>query len=241
MIDFHTHILHNIDDGSHNVEESIEMLRMSFAQGIDTVVLTPHFRRGEHRIDSWLEERDLRFEQIRESLTEEDRAMIPRMVMGAEIEFKPDMDRWDYLDQLTIRGTRYLLTEMPFTPWTRANLTVIDNIVRNTDLIPIIPHIDRYFHTFTRTDYIEHFYNMPVLIQMNAIYINGIHNDRFFLPLFHDRKIQLLGSDCHSAEWRQPDLGRAIGRLRSMGLQDVLDEIDAKGREILKDAIYSNI
>ena len=40
MIDFHTHILPNIDDGSHNVQESITMLKQSFAQGIDTVVLT---------------------------------------------------------------------------------------------------------------------------------------------------------------------------------------------------------
>ena len=46
MIDFHTHILPNIDDGSHNVQESITMLKQSFAQGIDTVVLTSHFRRG---------------------------------------------------------------------------------------------------------------------------------------------------------------------------------------------------
>lgn len=73
MIDFHTHILHNIDDGSHNVEESITMLKQSYAQGIDTVVLTSHFRLGEHKIGSYLKERQDRFDEIRDRLTEEDK------------------------------------------------------------------------------------------------------------------------------------------------------------------------
>ena len=41
MIDFHSHVLHDIDDGSHSVEESIEMMKMSYRQGIDTMVFTP--------------------------------------------------------------------------------------------------------------------------------------------------------------------------------------------------------
>ncbi|MGI6206471.1 MAG: CpsB/CapC family capsule biosynthesis tyrosine phosphatase [Anaerovoracaceae bacterium] len=241
MIDFHTHILHHIDDGSHNVEESIAMLKMSYAQGIDTVVLSSHFRRGENSIVPWLEERRLRFEQIRESLTEEDKKLIPRMVMGAEIEFMPDMNRWDYLDKLTINGTKYIMTEMPFTPWTESNVKVIDDIALNTPFTPVIPHIDRYFHTFTPTKYIEHFYNMPVVIQMNAIYINGVHNVQFYKPLFESGKIQILGSDCHSAEWRQPDLGPAISRLREVCSDEIVDRIDAYGRNMMKDAVYEEV
>lgn len=37
MVDFHSHVLHNIDDGSHNVEESITMMKMSYSQGVDTM------------------------------------------------------------------------------------------------------------------------------------------------------------------------------------------------------------
>ena len=42
-IDFHTHILPGVDDGSHSIEESLELLRISGKQGIEEVVLTPHF------------------------------------------------------------------------------------------------------------------------------------------------------------------------------------------------------
>ena len=42
-VDFHSHILPGIDDGSKSVEESLAMLRMAGEQGIECVVATPHF------------------------------------------------------------------------------------------------------------------------------------------------------------------------------------------------------
>ena len=43
MIDIHTHILPQIDDGSSSIEETIKMLNMLVEQDVDTVVATPHF------------------------------------------------------------------------------------------------------------------------------------------------------------------------------------------------------
>lgn len=43
MIDIHCHILHNIDDGPPSLEKSIEMLQTAQADGIDTIIATPHF------------------------------------------------------------------------------------------------------------------------------------------------------------------------------------------------------
>ena len=43
MVDFHTHILPKMDDGSRSSEESVAMLRMLAEQGIKRVVLTPHY------------------------------------------------------------------------------------------------------------------------------------------------------------------------------------------------------
>lgn len=242
MIDFHTHILHFIDDGSHNVEESIKMLQMSYEQGIDTVVLTSHFHRGEDQIEPWLEERQLRFEQLRDYMTAEEKKRIPKMILGAEVEFMPDMNQWDYLDKLTINGTNYIMTEMPFMPWTGANVKVIDDIALNSPFTPIIPHIDRYMHTFTPEKYIRHFLNMPeVIVQMNSIYINDANNIQYFKPMFEKNQVRILGSDCHSPEWRQPDLGTAIENLKQIFSQELVDKIDAFGREMLKDAIYQEV
>ena len=238
MIDFHTHILHRIDDGSRNLEESVTMLKMCFLDGIDIVVLTPHFRPGEYGIDEFIRQRQKRVDDIRARLTDEERLIIPKFVLGAEIEFVPGMNKWSFLDRLAIQGTGYMLTEMPFIPWSDSVVKTIDDIALNTPFTPILPHIDRYFYNFTPRKYIEHYYKMPeVLIQMNAIFINSQSNIQFFKPLFESGKIDLIGSDCHSCEWRQPDLGSAIKVLRETCGQELLDRIDRLGREILKGAV----
>ena len=46
MIDIHTHLLFGVDDGPKTPEESVEMLKSAKAQGIDAMILTPHYRHG---------------------------------------------------------------------------------------------------------------------------------------------------------------------------------------------------
>ena len=51
VIDFHSHILPGIDDGSRNVETSIGMLRMCREHGVDIMVATPHFYADSNRVE----------------------------------------------------------------------------------------------------------------------------------------------------------------------------------------------
>ncbi|MBR5228532.1 MAG: hypothetical protein IKV96_01705 [Firmicutes bacterium] len=242
MIDFHTHIIPDIDDGSHTVDESIEMLKMCYAQGMDTVILSSHFRLGEHRIKSYLKDRQNRLDMIRDALTDEERKIIPKIILGCEIEYHSSINSWDYLGELAIKGTNYVMTEMPFIPWSKEVVNNIDKIALNTQFTPILPHIDRYFHTFTKESYIRHYFDMPeVLLQMNAIYINNYNNIQFYKPLFDNGIIDIIGSDCHGTEWRPPDLGRSVKMLREVCGQELVDRIDRTGREIIKNAIYEEM
>ena len=43
MIDFHSHILPKIDDGSKSSDESIEILLAERQQGVSDIIATPHF------------------------------------------------------------------------------------------------------------------------------------------------------------------------------------------------------
>ena len=54
VIDFHSHVLPGIDDGSRNSEESLGMLQLSASQGIDVMAATSHFYATEERISSFL-------------------------------------------------------------------------------------------------------------------------------------------------------------------------------------------
>ena len=44
MIDFHNHILPDLDDGAKSLEVSLSMLRSAHVQGITDVVNTVHFQ-----------------------------------------------------------------------------------------------------------------------------------------------------------------------------------------------------
>ena len=50
VIDFHTHILPGIDDGSSDLQMSMAMLNEERHQGVDVVVLTPHFLGVRNRL-----------------------------------------------------------------------------------------------------------------------------------------------------------------------------------------------
>ena len=42
MIDLHSHILPEIDDGAHSLRDSLEMARMAVDSGVTAMVATPH-------------------------------------------------------------------------------------------------------------------------------------------------------------------------------------------------------
>lgn len=46
MIDLHVHILPGIDDGPKDLSESLRMCRLAYADGIHTLVATPHLNPG---------------------------------------------------------------------------------------------------------------------------------------------------------------------------------------------------
>ena len=47
MFDVHSHILPAIDDGSSGMEESLEMLKIAYSEGIRTMIATPHNMPGK--------------------------------------------------------------------------------------------------------------------------------------------------------------------------------------------------
>ena len=67
MIDIHSHLLFNVDDGSRSIEESIELLKKMKNVGFDNVIITPHFiSNTEYSSSNSLKLR--RLEEIREEL-----------------------------------------------------------------------------------------------------------------------------------------------------------------------------
>ena len=115
MIDIHSHILPEIDDGSKNVHMSLEMLKESYNQGVDTVVATPHFYIKENTIDVFLEKRNNAYNKLMDFVKGQEN--IPDIYLGAEVYFFNGISKMENIEKLTINNSKYLLLEMPFNKW----------------------------------------------------------------------------------------------------------------------------
>lgn len=140
MIDFHTHILPDMDDGSRSVSESISMLRLEGRQGVHAVVATPHFYAEENTPESFLKKRERAWQQLQPYLWPE----LPSVIPGAEVQYFEGICRVEAIGKLKISGTDLLLLEMPFRKWSDRVLEDVLQLGSDPDTTVILAHIDRY-------------------------------------------------------------------------------------------------
>lgn len=217
MIDIHTHILPGMDDGSKDAEMSLAMLQMERDQGIDAVVLTPHFYRDRERIEHFLDRRQAAMERLNArlmELPEEERAALPRLTLGAEVAWRPNLEDWPELDRMCMGRSKYLLLELPFSPWNGQMIDQIYNLMGRTGITPIIAHIERYIKD-QRKDLVAEVLALDVPVQVSSAPLLRPFARGQILKLLQEGKAQFLASDCHNITTRQPNLGPGLKVARS--------------------------
>lgn len=230
MIDFHTHILPGVDDGSESVDVSLRMLEKQWEQGICKVVLTPHFYPGRDKPETFLQRRQEAFERLKQALT--GRTDIPELILAAEVGFYPGMSHSDLLKKMTIADTPYILVEMPETAWTSSTYRELENLYRLQGLIPVIAHVERYLHPLWPCRVIKQLEQLPVLVQANGTFFTEFRTRALAMRLLKRDVIDLLGSDCHGIAYRPPCLKQACDRIaRTLG-KEMVDRLVQNGQEI---------
>lgn len=208
IVDFHSHILPSVDDGSADVEESLAMLRLEAEQGICRIVATPHFYARHDTPERFLSRRARAYEILQEKLTNLQDTL--QIYLGAEVYYFPGMSDSDVLSELTIAGTRYILLEMPHAPWTDSMYREIEGIYVKRGLMPIIAHVDRYISPFRTHRIPDRLAELPVLVQANAEFFLQRSTSKMAIRMLKDDQIHLIGSDCHNISSRAPNLAPAI-------------------------------
>lgn len=232
-IDFHTHILPGIDDGSSSVEESIQLLTMEKAQGVERVVLTPHFYPQDDRPERFLQRRQNAFENLMESI--DDTMAIPQLILGAEVYYFNGISQWDGLKKMCIGDTKYILLEMPIGKWTDRMYDEIEDIYRLQGLIPIIAHLDRYINIFNAKSILSHLDGMNIVIQANGSFFTDKKSAKLALKLLQNNVINILGSDCHNIDSRKPNLLQAEEIILQKLGQEYIDYVNKTGEDILSE------
>ena len=109
MIDFHTHILPGIDDGAKDVSVSAAMLEMEKEQGVNEIVLTPHYYGKFYSPRDFVRRRAAAYEKLLAVAAGEF-----FFTLGAEIHFSDTLSVNAECRKLAIGDTRYALVELPF-------------------------------------------------------------------------------------------------------------------------------
>lgn len=234
FIDFHTHVLPGIDDGSASVKESIEILKAEAAQGITHVVATPHFYANHDSPENFLEKRAKAMEILSEELKKYPE--LPKISLGAEVYFFHGISDCEALPLLTIDNKRFILIEMPTPPWTESMYSELEAIYRKHGLMPIMAHMDRYIMPFSTHGIPEKFAELPVLVQANASFFQrGGLTSAMAIKLLKKDKIQLLGTDCHNMTSRTPNLEKTIQIIEKKLGKDTIDRINKYGKMVFEE------
>lgn len=207
IVDFHSHILPGIDDGSKSLEQSIAMLKKEAEQGITHVVATPHFYPRHDSPERFLKRRYEAEMRLREAM--EKHPGLPELTVGAEVYFFPGISESDGVSQLTIGGKGSILIEMPMDPWTDRMYRELEDLALRRGLTPVVAHVDRYISPLRTHGIPKRLEQLPVLVQANAEFFLNRFTAPMALRMLKHGQIHLLGSDCHNLTSRAPNLGAA--------------------------------
>lgn len=199
MIDMHTHILPNIDDGSKNIEESIEMLKEAQEAGFTGLVSTSHFIEESYNTTS--KEREELINNINNKLILENINI--KIYNGAEAYISNNLNELINNSILpTINGSRYLLMELPM----NSEIIYLDEIIgslKQNGIIPIIAHPERYSYVQKNPIMLAKLIEQGVLFQANYGSIIGKYGkqaEKTIKKLLKSNMIHFLGTDAHRSK-----------------------------------------
>ena len=231
MIDFHTHILPGIDDGSRDIDMTEKMLHMERSMGVSHIYATPHFYAHRRSIESFLERRNRALEKTKEVLARE--PGLPQITAGAEVYYFTGIGRAKQLEDLCMEGTDILLLELPFAQWHSDIAEDVRELIDRRGLRIILAHLERY-EQFQKNRHVwDQLLDMPLTIQLNCEDIinagsifrrNHMHRTSMELLSRYDNVI--IGSDCHNLTGRKPNLADARGTLEKRCGAERLAQID---------------
>ncbi len=229
MIDWHSHILPAMDDGSRNVEESVSLIKKEMEQGVSRVVLTPHFYANDESLELFLERRSKAYASLKGVLAEDS----PEILLGAEVRYYRGISRMERLKDLRIEGSKLLLLEMPVARWTEIMIRELIEMSAVSGIKIILAHVERYLR-LQKKEVWERLYRSGILMQVNAGFFNSLASRRKAISLLREGKIQLVGSDCHNLSSRPSQIGKAFDIIKNKIGDDFLRQMNEYGESMLE-------
>ena len=214
MIDFHNHILPNVDDGSKSLEMSLNMLREAERQGITDVINTVHFQHPK------VEGMDISFERITQAIENLQKSAIENNINvkihnGAEVFYLPNLVEISENPLTTIGNGKYMLIEFPTHILPQGFEDEFYRLQLN-GITPIVAHPERYNAIQNDCTIIDSWIERGYVIQVDAGSLLGQFGKvclETAESLLKSSSIHLIGSDAHNDSKRNFCLGNLFERM----------------------------
>lgn len=196
MIDFHSHIIPNIDDGSRSVEETAQLLEEASRVGFDAIISTSHYI--EDGFEANVAIRQTWIDAISKIL--EERKINLKIYLGSEVYITDNIIQ--LLDENvipTINGSDYVLFEYPLNAKPMDMYKAVYDM-QGKGYKPILAHPERYKFIQEDPDIIYDLIQKGVLMQSNYASIIGYYGEEaevLVKKLLENNMVHFFGSDVH--------------------------------------------
>jgi protein-tyrosine phosphatase len=256
MIDLHVHILPGMDDGAQTLDESVQMCRMSYQDGVRTIVATPHALNGVYQNDRLGVLRQI--DVLRSVLARaggcnggskpisggqggisESEGIPLRILPGADVHFCEQIFEQLQTGKITTladRG-RHLFIEFPFHEIPcRAEEALFQLLTRG--ITPIVSHPERNQGIARRPRRYWEMIRMGCLGQVTAMSLTGGFGGEIRKvadTLLKLRLLHFIASDAHSVQSRPPILSEGVRAAeRIVGRREAWNMVTEYPRAVLE-------
>ncbi|OHB60362.1 MAG: hypothetical protein A2167_00395 [Planctomycetes bacterium RBG_13_46_10] len=208
--DIHCHCLPGLDDGPSTMKEALALCRMLAAEGIATIVATPH-QLG--RFESFNEAATVReaVNNLNESL--KNNAIPVEVVPGGEVRVDERICKLLESDRiLTLAdGGKYLLLELPYQVFIDIEPLLIE--LASMDIQSIISHAERILPTAAQSNLLLHWLDQSAHFQITASSLLGDFGpeaQRAAWDFLTSGRAALVATDSHDIDSRKPRMRTAF-------------------------------
>jgi protein-tyrosine phosphatase len=210
--DIHCHLLPGLDDGPSGWEESLKMAAMAAADGIGTIVATPH-QLGNYQKNS-AEKINTHVAQLRHYLQQYN--IVLDVLPGADVRIDPELPRMVQRgDVLTLADRRrHVLLELPHEVYIPLDMLLAQ--LHSTGVTGILSHPERNQGILNQPNVLLKLIEQGCLLQITAGSLLGLFGtkiQKFATTMIEQGIVDFVASDAHGTTSRMPVLSHAFHRV----------------------------
>ena len=230
MIDLHCHALPGIDDGPARQADAVALLRVAAAEGMRTVVATPHVSPRYRTTPEAIEEGVI---AMRAALAAEGIEL--ELLAGAEVALELALELpEDVLRRLTLGDSSCLLLESPLTPVVGPVFERCVEDLKSRGYRVLLAHPERAPAFLARPQRLQALVEGGALVSITASALEGRFGQAarwYGLELLRDGLVHSVDSDAHDAVGRPPGLNAGIAAAAAV-LPGLAERVGSFTREV---------